>query len=41
MTRNGGWQYEPIEYQAELDKLDLTTHQITQLEQLRLKLNSK
>ena len=38
MTRNAGWQYEPIDFLAELEKFDLDQGQRHDLEQLRLSL---
>jgi len=38
MTRNAGWQYEPVDFLAELEKFDLDPGQRHDLEQLRLSL---
>jgi len=38
MTRNGGWQYEPVDFLAELDKFALDPGQRHDLEQLRVSL---
>jgi len=38
MTRNVGWQYEPLDFLAELDRFDLDQDQRQQLEELRIAL---